>query len=47
MSFVMWPIESGASKKRKREKEEEYWNSMNSEVTIIKSGEVKKNINSR
>lgn len=46
MSFVMWPVESGASKKRKRKKEEDYWNSMNSKVTVIKSAEAKKNINS-
>jgi len=47
MSFMMWPVESGASKKRKRLKEEESWNSMNGKVIITKSVKVKKNIDSR
>lgn len=47
MSFMMWPVESGASKKRKRLKEEELWNSMNGKVTIRKSAKAKKNTDSR
>jgi len=30
---ALYKVESGASKKRKREKEQEYWNSLNGPVT--------------
>lgn len=37
MSYIaMYKIETGADKKRKKEKEVEYWNSKNGPVTVKK-----------
>jgi hypothetical protein len=33
---VKYTLETGASKKRKREAEVEYWNSLNGEVVVTK-----------
>lgn len=38
---AFYTVESGASKKRKRAEEEEYWNSLNSPVVIVKDKDEK------